>query len=305
MKNNALNEKLPLFVVAGMPRGGTTFLYHYLSQHPDIFLPYRKEVNYFSVNHKKGLTWYHGLYDELKENEIAGDISPPCFLTPDSMGRIKAYSPEVKVILIVRDPAEWAVSFYHQFKSFNKDIPELEQFLLKGYRYNLGDEYIDIQYTGNWIGERIKEYQQAFGDNLLVYEFSHFKKNPLDTLKVIETLLGVDDFFTTENFDNRRINESARRNNRLLSYILSRQSVIDSVGKIVPRSLIMKVRYLFDKFSVKHQGETSKQSSHSEDELAIAKQILAEQRANVASVFRDAPILIGDKAYILDKKTHV
>ncbi len=302
MKNRLLNEKLPLFVVAGMPRGGTTFLYHYLSQHPDIFLPYRKEVNYFSVNNKKGIDWYHSLYSDMEMQKIAGDISPPCFLSPESLKRIKEYRDDVKVILVVRHPAEWAVSFYHQFKSFNAKMPKLERFLIDGYRYKLGEEYIDIQFTGNWIGQRISEYQEAFGDNLLVYEFSHFKKHPLDTLQVIEDFLGISEYFSRENFDNRRINESARRNNRLISFLLSRERIINLIGEIMPRSQIIKLRAMFDKFSAKNIGEKSKNASHSEDELTIAKQILGEQLIKFSHIFEHSSILRGNKSYNFKKK---
>ncbi|MBN2757956.1 MAG: hypothetical protein JXR51_12320 [Bacteroidales bacterium] len=41
-----------------MPRAGTTFMYHYLQKHPEVFLPYRKEIQYFDLNYSEGENWY-------------------------------------------------------------------------------------------------------------------------------------------------------------------------------------------------------------------------------------------------------
>ena len=43
--------RLPNFVVVGAPKCGTTSLYHYLRQHPEVFLPSQKELHYFSHGH--------------------------------------------------------------------------------------------------------------------------------------------------------------------------------------------------------------------------------------------------------------
>jgi hypothetical protein len=54
--------KQRLFVLAGMPRTATTFLYQRFQEHPEIFCPYRKETNFFSVNYAKGGAWYRDLF---------------------------------------------------------------------------------------------------------------------------------------------------------------------------------------------------------------------------------------------------
>ncbi|TQV80220.1 sulfotransferase domain-containing protein [Aliikangiella coralliicola] len=287
------SAKVPLFVVAGMPRGATTFLYHYLSQHPEIFLPFRKEINYFNVKNNLGIDWYLSLYREMDSELIAGDISPLCFFNRDSISEIKAYSKEVKVILVIRDPAEWAVSFYYQFKSFTNNMPSLNEFLTKGHLYNVGDEQLFLKFSGNWIGERIKEYQAEFGDNVLIYNFSYFKKNPLNVLKTIEQFLDISNYFTSENFDNRRINESKRRNIRLVSWLLSRELVINTIGKLVPRKLIMKLRALFDRISSKNRGESSKNATHTDRDIEIASEFFREDTVKVSELFKESPVLIG------------
>ena len=126
-------------VVIGMPRGSTTYLYHNLNKHPNIFCPFRKEVNYFNANFKKGLNWYNSLFEEQRDDQASVDVSPPCFMDPDSDQRIKDYNPNMKVLLIIRDPEEWALSFYHQFASFNYNMMPFSEFV-KGYDFKLATD---------------------------------------------------------------------------------------------------------------------------------------------------------------------
>ena len=88
-----------IFVVFGMPRTGTTYLYHALARHPRIFVPYRKESYFFSVNHGKGEDWFRSLYKGIGTDQIGADINPLYYLDADSIDRILAYDPNVKVIL--------------------------------------------------------------------------------------------------------------------------------------------------------------------------------------------------------------
>jgi hypothetical protein len=288
--------KVPLFVVAGMPRGATTFLYHYLAQHPDIFLPFRKEVNFFNVNFDRGPAWYQSLYEEMSIEKIAGDISPPCFFDRSSINKIKAYNSETKIILVVRDPAEWAVSMYYQFKSFTKSMPELKEFLENGHQLNIGEKHLLLSFSDNWIFDRIREFQMEFGENILIYNFSYFKRNPLEVLKAIEKFLDISDYFISGNFDNRRINESKRRNLRVVSWLLSRETVIGLIGKLVSRSQIIAIRALFDRLSSKNRGENSERSTHSCEEIEMAAEFFKEDEVAITKLFQNSPVLIGSKA---------
>lgn len=297
MEEKSKND-LPLFVVAGMPRGATTFLYHYLAQHPEIYLPFRKEVNYFCSNYDRGEDWYLSLYKDMPAAKVAGDISPPCFLDEHAIARIKQFGAQVKVILVVRNPAEWAVSFYHQFKSIHYDVPDFESYLKQGYSSKIGDKYLTVHFLGNWISERIKAFQYAFGDNILIYDFTWFKMNPLLILQHIERFLGVSAYFTETNFDNLRINESKRRNLRFLSWLLSREWFISFIARLFPKSLIRNLRSAFDRLSAKTSGESSKQNSHDEQEIALAMDYLAEEVKRVECLFQSAPVLIGKEPVI-------
>ena len=105
---SARNRCEDLFIVYGMPRTGTTYLYHALAQHPDIFVSYRKESLFFSVNFEKGLDWYQSLFADKRAGEIAADINPTYFMDDSSLGRVLDFKPDVKAVLGVRDPIDYS-----------------------------------------------------------------------------------------------------------------------------------------------------------------------------------------------------
>lgn len=136
------SNPFPLLVVAGMPRAGTTFLYHYLQQHPSIYLAFRKEIDYFNAHyHFKGRDWFASLFRGIKPGQIAGDLSPACWNDPQAPEWIREFNPDTKVILCLRDPAEFAVSLFRQKNHSHYDVPPtLEQWLHDGYESRLTEE---------------------------------------------------------------------------------------------------------------------------------------------------------------------
>ena len=123
----------PNFYVVGAPKCGTTSLYRYLSEHPQIFLPKKKELHFFSRpeldRYSKGtgdrqvlqslprqLHEYESFYNGVSASEIAiGDISPSYFVHLGAAARIKSYNNEAKVIVCLRNPIDKAFSQYmHQ-----------------------------------------------------------------------------------------------------------------------------------------------------------------------------------------------
>lgn len=290
--NKPGNTRTDLFVVVGMPRGATTFLYHNLQRHPEIFLPARKEVNYFNIHHGSGVEWYRDQYLEAGPHQVKGDISPPCFMDPDSPRRILEHDRDARAILVVRDPVEWALSFYAQFSSFNFVMPSFAEYL-DGYRYEMTEGSLDVRFREGAIVEGIENFRRAFGDQLLIYDYSHFEHDRLDVLRAIESFLGVDPWFAPGNFDDMRINASSRRNAKAVSWLLSREWFIRAVQRSVPTDVIKSVRSRFDRFNAgNHPGKYV----HPENHVALAEEALADQRDAIAALFASGPIVLGDGA---------
>jgi hypothetical protein len=114
----AEKRRLPDFIVAGAQKAGTTSLFHYLEQHPDMVPPIEKKLAFFDKNYQRGLPWYR-LHFPLQSNDggatFTGESTAYYMFHPLAAERIAATSPQTKIILLLRNPVDRAFSHY-QYK---------------------------------------------------------------------------------------------------------------------------------------------------------------------------------------------
>ena len=112
---------LPDFLVIGAMRGGTSSLYKYLSQHPDVAPSLRKEIDYFSRHYDRGERWYRqhfALRTRRQLAEIRGrqlltfEATPYYLFDPRCPARAQALLPSARQVVLLRDPVERAFSDY-------------------------------------------------------------------------------------------------------------------------------------------------------------------------------------------------
>jgi len=101
------------FIVMGVQRGGTTSLAINISKHPDIYIDPNKEpslgeVHFFDINWKKGIEWYKSQFDY--NYKLVGEKTPSLIYLPSTFPLIQSVNPQVKIILILRNPVERAYS---------------------------------------------------------------------------------------------------------------------------------------------------------------------------------------------------
>lgn len=112
MRQVPLQEMVPHFLVVGVQKGGTTTLHSLLKLHPEIFLPDKKELHFFSLNYDKGLPWYSSHFSEAYSHQIAGEVTPYYLFHPYVAERILKDLGQIKVIVLLRDPVARLVSHY-------------------------------------------------------------------------------------------------------------------------------------------------------------------------------------------------
>lgn len=105
------------FLIAGTQKGGTTALAQFLAQHPQIFISRQKELHFFDTDKFfRGPTpdyaWYHQHFEGSEGYRAVGEATPIYMYWPAAAPRIKAYNPAMKLIMILRNPAERAYSDY-------------------------------------------------------------------------------------------------------------------------------------------------------------------------------------------------
>ena len=129
---------MPDFIIIGTMRGGTTSLYSYLTEHPNIGPAYMKEVHFFDVYFSKGLHWYRAQFPSSvqkyytervqKQNFITGEARPYYLFHPHAPKRIAKTLPQVKLIVLLRNPVTRAYShYYHEVAGGHEKIATFEE----------------------------------------------------------------------------------------------------------------------------------------------------------------------------------
>ncbi|ADB41348.1 sulfotransferase domain-containing protein [Spirosoma linguale] len=111
-------RKMPDFLIIGAQKAGTTSLFHYLAQHPDLAMPIDKEIHYYDVNYQKGINWYKQYFPLRSSASCSGEATPYYLFHPFVAKRIAHDMPGVKLIVCLRDPALRAFSHYQMMKRF-------------------------------------------------------------------------------------------------------------------------------------------------------------------------------------------
>lgn len=103
------------FLIAGVQKGGTTALFDYLGDYPDVALSEEKELHFFD---DEGRDWacpdysaYHAHFPD-PAGRPCGEATPIYSYWPGSMERIAAYNPAMKLIMVLRDPVQRAWSHW-------------------------------------------------------------------------------------------------------------------------------------------------------------------------------------------------
>ena len=173
------------FVVAGFPRCGTTWLYEVLRLHPAIFLPVRKEINFFNRAYEKGLDWYTTYFADARPDQLAGDISPVYAEYPEVAGRILATLPDAKIILIVRSHVPRLRSSYWQLKRDGRSNDDLVDYL-EG--RSESSPYLELQRYAPLLASYLELFDRK---NILILVYEDLRKDPKGIIDRIVDFLGL------------------------------------------------------------------------------------------------------------------
>lgn len=210
-KNSA--EYQPNFIIIGAQKCGTTSLYQYLIQHPQIVPARQKEVHFFDLNFAKGVDWYRQQFQPVSEGLITGEASPYYMFHPLVAQRIYELFPQVKLIALLRNPVERAIShYYHEVRlGFEKlglqDAIAQESARLKGeaakmladanyYSYN--HQHYTYLSRGIYV-EQLKHWMQFFPkEQFLVLPSEELYNQPNIVLNQVLEFLQLPSFQLTQ-----------------------------------------------------------------------------------------------------------
>jgi len=285
-------QQTPDAIMAGMSRAGTTFMYHYLQKHPDIFIPARKEVCFFAHHFERGLRWYSDFFKDKSHNQKTLDICGVYFSTEASLERIFEHNPETKIILSIRDPLEWIYSYYEQY-SGTFEVPPFHEFL-RGCSVEREGKIQSIDFRNQVLSRTIQHYLERFKGRVLIYDFAYFEANPLDVLNRIETFLGVRHYFDETNFQNHKINARGRKRITWFDKLLHVEGVVDLILKLFPRKLILMIRETMEKRAVRGiKTKPVEIATYTAEEHALVKEMFQADHDYIRQLFQHEKIFIA------------
>ena len=240
------------FFVVGAARCGTTSLYNYLKDHPQIFLPKVKEPNFFSKvssaveedyelpeegtsYHMKIITSdevYQGLYSEATSVQLKGDISPSYLSNVETADRVHSHNPDARIIMSLRNPVARAFSHYEMNVASGYDTNET-------FEAALNAKQLDVWSGGNKYEEwsryfdKVKSYYEVFdADQILVLVFEQWVAQPEKAVETICDFLKLDSTYAPDY--SKKFNEKkAYKNIKTLNY-LRRPAFKKAIDAILP-----------------------------------------------------------------------
>jgi len=126
IKQLFLKQRKVDFVICGTQKGGTTALHAYLEEHPDICMADKKEIHFFDneehfSNGKPDYSKYHVWFSPKKSHNLLGEATPIYMYWNESPRRIWEYNPNMKLIVVLRNPIERAHSHWNMERSKNAE----------------------------------------------------------------------------------------------------------------------------------------------------------------------------------------
>jgi hypothetical protein len=247
---------LPNFLVIGAQKSGTTSLYEYLRQHPQVFMGPVKEPDFFvsrgqpradSPTMVLSMEDYVALFGEATDEVAIGEASHRYLPSEEAVGRIAASLPDVKLVAIVRNPVERAYSHWLHNVRNGRETLDFRHALDAETERLAADPLSRFGYvtTGRYY-RQLSRYLQAFSrERLRVYLFDDLAADPAALVRDLFRFLEVDDAFQPKL--ERHMVSGLPRGRMGETYDRLRKSpqAVKLVKRVVPGSVRDRVRERF------------------------------------------------------------
>jgi hypothetical protein len=119
----------PKFLIIGAQKAGTVSLYSHFFAHPNIAPSEKKEIGYFDqdINYSKGDDWYScqfPVHDGTERARVTFEATPDYLFYPKAPERIVRFDPNMKLVILLREPAARAYSAWNMFRTLVQTRPE-------------------------------------------------------------------------------------------------------------------------------------------------------------------------------------
>lgn len=292
------SSSLPTFLLAGSSKTGTTTIYRYLKQHPQVFLASLKEPGFFTYEGRadvhrgirnepfiSDIASYEALFSGIVDECAIGDCSPQTFDEADqaTILRIKKYIPTARIIIVLRDPLGWALSAYRMYsrdgiepcKTFAQAVERERSEVLAG-----STTYPRYVWKKSPDSQRLRLFLDAFGpEQVRVFLYDDLLNDRQAFMREIFAFIGVDPTFALPR--QHRTNTSGRPANVFFSFLFNRANPIRTISRLL---LTSGMRDALKQKFIRPISETEKQADN---------EVVNELRAEVKDEVLAIQALIG------------
>jgi hypothetical protein len=245
----------PTFLIVGAAKAGTTSLYHYLGQHPDVFVSSLKEPNFFAFKGRNlsfsgpgdtrcnklsrtSVKAYQQLFSSAGEAKARGEASPSSLYYPQASDRIHQYVPDIRIIVSLRDPVNRSYSNYLMMvmqgrepcRDFSKALERELPRLAAGWSYFWGYTQLGFYY------KQLKRYYRLFSqDQIHVCLLDDLANRPLQTVQSLYGFIGVDRSYQPDL--STQHNPSGAPESKILHWLLYHAGVGKKIRSLIPDGL--------------------------------------------------------------------
>jgi len=209
----------PNFMIIGQVKCGTSSLYRYLTQHPQILPAIKKEIQFWNLksHSKRKLEWYLSHFPAIssEQNLITGEATPYYFNCQSTAKQVFRLFPNLKLIILLRNPIDQVVSHYYMKVRINREKLSLKQAIFSGLfnsiqlaNSNLTNYCDNNLYLKNGIYiEMISEWMEIFPKNqFFIVKSEDLFADPATIVKQIFQFLEVEPYQLQEYSNSSRGN---------------------------------------------------------------------------------------------------
>jgi hypothetical protein len=200
---------LPSVLVIGAQKAGTTSLFNYLVQHPQVRAPFVKEIHYFDLHYAEGDSWYRSRFPltrSLDGGALTLDASPYYLVHPQVPARAARLLPGVKLVVLLRNPVDRALSHYqHEVRGRRESLSFAEAIEAEGERlageearlaadptyYSYNHHRYSYLLRGRYV-EQLQRWVEHFPrSQLLVVQSEWLFRDPAAAMAAVQEFVGL------------------------------------------------------------------------------------------------------------------
>ena len=280
---------LPNFLIVGVQKAGTTSIYNYLREHPQVYMSSVKETNFLEKDwenlppeqqNKNGIVTlekYSELFAGVKDEIAIGEASPNyLFHYESSAARIKKYVPNAKLIVVLRNPVERAYSDHlmHMrdaigYRSLSEQIKYSSH---KSFILRKGFYYVPLKYYFDQFGQ----------EQIKVFFYDDLRDNSQEFMQSIYQYLGVNDEFVPNT--TRKAQVAKIPKNKTINNLLNRKNILRSTtASILKKVMSVETRQQLRDRLINLNSQTKK-----------AVPLSAEDRQQLIELYREDILQLQD-----------